>query len=85
MAVDSIPSCFCQLTLESNFIYLAAHNAVVLKAESMADKVEWVNKIRKVIQSRGGQVIGASTEGGHSMRHSLSDGSLVSLHSLAQH
>ncbi|XP_044475039.1 dynamin-2A-like [Mangifera indica] len=55
---------------------LKAHNAVVLKAESMADKVEWVNKIRKVIQSRGGQVIGASTEGGHSMRHSLSDGSL---------
>ncbi|KAJ0026324.1 hypothetical protein Pint_07095 [Pistacia integerrima] len=53
--------------------------AVVLKAESMADKVEWINKITKVIQSRGGQVIGASTEGGHSMRHSLSDGSLESL------
>ncbi|KAJ0086374.1 hypothetical protein Patl1_07140 [Pistacia atlantica] len=58
---------------------LKAHSAVILKAESMADKVEWINKITKVIQSRGGQVIGASTEGGHSMRHSLSDGSLDSL------
>lgn len=52
---------------------------MVLKAESMADKVEWVNKISSVIQpSKGGQMKGASTEGGLTMRQSLSDGSLVS-------
>ncbi|KAJ9676339.1 hypothetical protein PVL29_025050 [Vitis rotundifolia] len=56
---------------------LKAHSAVVLKAESMADKVEWVNKISSVIQpSKGGQVKGASSEGGLTMRQSLSDGSL---------
>nr|CAN68973.1 hypothetical protein VITISV_043157 [Vitis vinifera] len=56
---------------------LKAHSAVVLKAESMADKVEWVNKISSVIQpSKGGQMKGASTEGGLTMRQSLSDGSL---------
>ena len=56
------------------FVY-SAHSAVVLKAESMADKVEWLNKLRSVIQSKGGQVIG---ESGPPMRHSMSDGSLVS-------
>ncbi|XP_038889854.1 dynamin-2B-like isoform X2 [Benincasa hispida] len=56
---------------------LKAHTAVVLKAESAADKVEWTNKIRNVIQpSRGGQTRGASSEGGLTMRQSLSDGSL---------
>lgn len=50
----------------------AAHNALVLKAESMVDKNEWINKLKKVIQARGGQV------GGASMRQSLSEGSLVS-------
>lgn len=56
---------------------LAAHSAVLLKAESMNDKVEWINKIRSVIQpSRGGR--GTSNEGGLTMRQSLSDGSLVS-------
>ncbi|KAJ6928107.1 dynamin-2A isoform X2 [Populus alba x Populus x berolinensis] len=52
---------------------LKAHSAVVLKAESVADKVEWLNKLRNVIQSKGGQVIG---ESGPPMRHSMSDGSL---------
>lgn len=52
--------------------YAAAHNALVLKAESMVDKNEWINKLQKVIQARGGQV------GGASMRQSLSEGSLVS-------
>lgn len=61
-------------------LYLAAHNAVVLKAESTADKAEWINKISKVIQARGGLVRVA--ESGHTMRQSLSDGSLVSLLSL---
>ncbi|KAJ4847397.1 Dynamin-2A [Turnera subulata] len=56
---------------------LKAHSAVILKAESAADKVEWMNKISKVAQpSKGGQLRGASPEGGHSMRQSLSDGSL---------
>ncbi|KZV57111.1 dynamin-2A-like [Dorcoceras hygrometricum] len=52
---------------------LKAHSAVVLKAESMADKTEWLNKLRNVISSKGGQVKGESTP---SMRQSLSDGSL---------
>ena len=49
----------------------------MLKAESMADKVEWVNKIKAVIQSKGGSFKGQSAEGG-SMRQSNSDGALVS-------
>lgn len=64
------------LTFKPNILYLAAHSAVVLKAESTADKVEWLNKISKVIQARGGLVRVA--ESGHTMRQSLSDGSLVS-------
>ncbi|KAG6607538.1 Dynamin-2B, partial [Cucurbita argyrosperma subsp. sororia] len=56
---------------------LKVHSAVVLKAESAADKVEWINKIRNVIQpSKGGQMRGVSSEGGLTMRQSLSDGSL---------
>ena len=55
-------------------IYHAAHSAVVLKAESAADKAEWLNKLRNVIQPSG-QVKG---ESGLTMRQSLSDGSLVS-------
>jgi len=58
-----------------NDFFFPAHSAVVLKAESVADKVEWLNKLRNVIQSKGGQVIG---ESGPPMRHSMSDGSLVS-------
>ncbi|CAN8244897.1 unnamed protein product [Cochlearia groenlandica] len=49
---------------------LKAHNALVLKAESMVDKNEWINKLQKVIQARGGQV------GSASMRQSLSEDSL---------
>ncbi|CAK7357194.1 unnamed protein product [Dovyalis caffra] len=52
---------------------LKAHSAVLLKAESMADKVEWLNKLRNVVQSKGGQVVG---ESGPPMRQSMSDGSL---------
>nr|AAF19398.1 dynamin homolog [Astragalus sinicus] len=54
---------------------LKAHSAVLLKAESTADKVEWINKISNVIQAKGGQVR-LSSDGGSNMRHSLSDGSL---------
>ncbi|XP_073035142.1 dynamin-2A-like isoform X2 [Primulina eburnea] len=52
---------------------LKAHSAVVLKAESMADKIEWLNKLRNVVSSKGGEVKGESAP---SMRQSLSDGSL---------
>ncbi|KAJ6877721.1 hypothetical protein NC651_030465 [Populus alba x Populus x berolinensis] len=56
---------------------LKAHSAVVLKAESMADKVEWMNKISKVAQpSKGGQMRGVSPEGGPATRESISGGSL---------
>lgn len=62
-------------------IVLAAHSAVVLKAENMADKVEWVNKIRNLTQPSKGTVKGASgSEATPSMRQSHSDGSLVSLY-----
>ncbi|THG02585.1 hypothetical protein TEA_003140 [Camellia sinensis var. sinensis] len=54
---------------------LKAHSAVLLKAESMADKVEWLSKLGKVVPpSQGGQLKGG--EPGISMRQSLSDGSL---------
>lgn len=55
---------------------LKAHSAVVLKAESAADKTEWLNKLRTVISSKGGQVKGDS---GPPMRQSLSDGSLETM------
>ncbi|XP_022716442.1 dynamin-2A-like [Durio zibethinus] len=52
---------------------LKAHSAVILKAESIADKAEWLGKLRNVIESKGGQVKG---ESGPPLRQSLSDGSL---------
>ncbi|XP_078443103.1 dynamin-2A-like [Wolffia australiana] len=56
---------------------LKAHSTLTLKAESAADKVEWVNKIRNVIQpSKGNPKTLSSSEGGHSLRQSHSDGSL---------
>lgn len=58
------------------YFMFAAHSAVILKAESMADKIEWIKKIKGVIQSRGGSVKGPTEDG--SMRQSRSDGSLVS-------
>ncbi|GFY94674.1 dynamin-like protein 6 [Actinidia rufa] len=54
---------------------LKAHNDVLLKAESMADKVEWLNKLGNVVQpSKGGQL-----KVDPSMRQSLSDGSLETM------
>nr|XP_010928240.1 dynamin-2A isoform X2 [Elaeis guineensis] len=57
---------------------LKAHSAVLLKAESMAEKIEWMDKIRNVIQpSKGASSKGAPAfEGGPSIRQSHSDGSL---------
>ncbi|KAG1326637.1 Dynamin-2B [Cocos nucifera] len=60
---------------------LKAHSAVVLKAENMADKVEWVNKIRNIVQpsKRSPQKGMAGSEANPSMRQSLSDGSLETM------
>ncbi|XP_031100400.1 dynamin-2B-like [Ipomoea triloba] len=55
---------------------LKAHSAVILKAESMADKSEWLNKLRSVINSKGGEVKGESAP---TMRQSLSDSSLETM------
>ncbi|KAM0822464.1 hypothetical protein ACQ4PT_010437 [Festuca glaucescens] len=55
---------------------LKAHSAVILKAESMADKIEWMKKIRGIIQSKGGSVKGSNTPEGGPIRQSHSDGSL---------
>ncbi|EEF38925.1 Dynamin-2A, putative [Ricinus communis] len=55
---------------------LKAHSAVVLKAETVADKVEWINKLSKIAQPSRGQMRNASPESGLNMRQSLSDGSL---------
>lgn len=56
---------------------LKAHSAVLLKAESLADKVEWLNKLGHVVPpSKGGQVKGESVL---PMRQSLSDGSLETM------
>ncbi|KAE8670509.1 Dynamin-2B [Hibiscus syriacus] len=52
---------------------LKAHSAVVLKAESIADKTEWLEKLKTVVESKGGQV---KVESSPPMRQSLSDGSL---------
>lgn len=54
---------------------IAAQSDVVLKAESMAEKVEWLKKLRNVIGAKGGIVKG---EFSVPMRQSHSDGSLVS-------
>ncbi|CAI9786968.1 unnamed protein product [Fraxinus pennsylvanica] len=68
------PSLVFKLTSRVQYkTVLKAHSAVVLKAESMADKTEWLKKLRNVISSKGGQV---KSESGPSMRQSLSDGSL---------
>ncbi|CAH1443702.1 unnamed protein product [Lactuca virosa] len=56
---------------------LKAHSAVVLKAENVAEKVEWLNKLRVVVGAKGGQVIMKAD--GPPIRHSQSEGSLDSM------
>jgi hypothetical protein len=58
----------------SLIITSAAHSTVVLKAESMADKTEWVARIKSIVAKRT-----TVSEGGSLMRQSHSDGSLVSV------
>lgn len=48
---------------------------MILKADTVAEKVEWVNKLKTVISSKGGQV---KAEIGGPIRQSFSDGSIVS-------
>ncbi|XP_057831628.2 dynamin-2A [Cryptomeria japonica] len=57
---------------------LKAHSALLLKAESIADKTEWVSKIRNIIQpSKNVSTKGLSpSDSGSTMRSSHSDGSL---------
>lgn len=56
-----------------SLITVAAHKAIILKAESMAEKTEWVTKIRSIVDQKG-----ASATSGLPMRQSHSDGSLMS-------
>ncbi|CAI0556016.1 unnamed protein product [Linum tenue] len=57
-------------------IFPAAHGTLILKAESAADKAQWISKISKIAQISRPQPRGASPDGGPTMRQSLSDGSL---------
>lgn len=72
---DKSPSLVFKLTSKVPYkTVLKAHSAVVLKAESMADKVEWLNKLKNIAQPvKGSQGIG---EPGLPIRQSHSDGSL---------
>ncbi|XP_039037036.1 dynamin-2B-like [Hibiscus syriacus] len=73
---DKQPSLMFKITSTVPYkTVLKAHSAVVLKAESMADKVEWMNKLSKVIQPSVGPMKGVA-DGGPGMRQSRSDGSL---------
>lgn len=57
--------------LQPFFFYIAAQSTVILKAETLAEKTEWLNKLKNVISSKGGQVIAESSQ---PMRPSLSEG-----------
>ncbi|KAH9603114.1 hypothetical protein KSS87_002688 [Heliosperma pusillum] len=71
---DKGPSLVLKMTSKVPYkSVLKAHSAVLLKAESMADKVEWLNKLTKIATLKAGQGVG---EPGGSMRQSFSDGSL---------
>ncbi|CAL5012566.1 unnamed protein product [Urochloa decumbens] len=56
---------------------LKAHNAVILMAESMSDKTEWVSKIKNIVDQKGLSAKKPNaSEGGAPMKQSHSDGSL---------
>ncbi|PKA57949.1 Dynamin-2B [Apostasia shenzhenica] len=55
---------------------LKAHSAVILKAESMSEKNEWVNKIRSISQPKGTPPKATPGSDVGPMRQSHSDGSL---------
>jgi len=58
-----------------------AHSTILLKAENMVDKTEWVGKISNITQpSKGAPTKGpSSSDTGAPMRSSLSDGSLETM------
>jgi hypothetical protein len=57
---------------------VAAHSAVILKAESMSDKTEWIAKIKGIVDPKGLSAKKPSaSEGGAPVRQSHPDGSLV--------
>ncbi|XP_057542851.1 dynamin-2B-like isoform X1 [Amaranthus tricolor] len=71
---DTGPSLTFKLTNKVPYkTVLKAHSAVLLKAESVADKVEWINKLKSIATLKTGQGTG---EHGLSIRQSHSDGSL---------
>nr|GFA10194.1 dynamin-2A-like isoform X2 [Tanacetum cinerariifolium] len=73
--VEKEPSLTFKITSKVAYkTVLKAHSAVVLKAESVAEKVEWLNKLRTVVAAKGGQVITKAE--GLPLRHSQSEGSL---------
>ncbi|GKD37811.1 dynamin-2A-like protein [Tanacetum coccineum] len=73
--VEKEPSLTFKITSKVAYkTVLKAHSAVVLKAESVAEKVEWLNKLRIVVAAKGGQVITKAE--GLPLRHSQSEGSL---------
>uniref|UniRef100_K3YMR2 dynamin GTPase n=1 Tax=Setaria italica TaxID=4555 RepID=K3YMR2_SETIT len=56
---------------------LKAHNAIILKAESMSDKTEWVTKIKSIVDQKGVSAKKPNaSEGGTPMKQSHSDVSL---------
>lgn len=65
----------CSFIFYNQFFYIAAQSTVILKAETLAEKTEWLNKLKNVISSKGGQVIADSST---PMRQSSSEGTLVS-------
>ncbi|KAH6775146.1 dynamin-like 3 [Perilla frutescens var. hirtella] len=72
--VGNAPSLAFKITNRVQYkTVLKAHSAVILKAESVTDKTEWMNRLKNVIGSKGGIVKG---ESGPPIRQSLSDGSL---------
>lgn len=74
-AVEKEPSLTFKITSKVAYkTVLKAHSAVVLKAESVVEKVEWLKKLRTVVAAKGGQVI--TKADGLPLRHSQSEGSL---------
>ncbi|CAN4110770.1 unnamed protein product [Withania somnifera] len=57
---------------------LKAQSTVILKAETLAEKTEWLNKLKNVISSKGGQVI-ADSGSGQPVKQSLSEESLETM------
>ncbi|XP_059313461.1 dynamin-2A-like [Lycium ferocissimum] len=69
------PSLVFKLTSRVQYkTILKAQSSVLFKAETLAEKTEWLNKFKTVISSKGGQVIAADSS--QPMKQSSSEGSL---------